>query len=133
MKIAEIVRKIYEGFGSGNVPAILEHISDEVDWEYAYEETRVPWLVPGTGRAHVAKFLQTVATSLEFRYFEVKHVLEGERLVVALCDLEATVRATGKKIVERHEPHLWHFDDHGVVIRFRHAADTRQHWEALRA
>lgn len=52
--------------------------------------------------------------------------------MVALFDLEVTVKDTGKRIVEQGEAHIWHFDDSGMVIRFRHCADTLQHAMALR-
>lgn len=133
MKNAETVRKIYEAFGRGDVPGILEHVSEDIDWEYAYENTGVPWLVRGKGRAHVAKFFETAMTALECKSFEPKHIFEADNLVVALCDSEWIVRATGKRIVEKHEPHVWHFDDKGRLVRFRHAADTKQQFDAVHA
>lgn len=43
----------------------------------------------------------------------------------------AQVRKTGRRIVEREEPHVWHFDAGGKVARFRHAADTLQQHRAF--
>jgi hypothetical protein len=40
------------------------------------------------------------------------------------------VRATGRRIVEEDEVHLWHFNAEGHVQRFRHRADTHQHQTA---
>jgi hypothetical protein len=130
-KPIETVQRIYELFGRGDVPAILEHIAPDVVWEYGWSESPVPWLAPGRGREHVARFFGVVGGQLEFHRFEVNHLVAGERVVVALLGLEATVRATGKRIVERDEAHIWHFDDQGRVGRFRHAADTHQHVLAL--
>lgn len=59
--------------------------------------------------------------------------LEGPDLVVALIDLEATVKETGKRIVERDEVHIWHFDEAGKVVRFRHCVDIYQHAMAYNA
>lgn len=126
-----VVNRIYEAFGTGDAPAILECMAPDVDWEYAWTASPMPWLRPGRGPAHVGSFLQSVADNLEFRSFEVNHVLPGDHLVVALVSLEAVVRATGRSIFETDEPQLWYFDDAGRVSRFRHAADTLQHAEAL--
>lgn len=46
---------------------------------------------------------------------------------MALIDLDATVRATGRRVVEEDEVHIWHFNDAGFVQRFRHRADTHLH------
>ena len=125
------VQTIYEAFGRGDVPAILEHVSADVEWEYGWKSSPIPWLVPGRGRDHALKFFQTVGAELEFHSFAVNEVLGSDRLVVALVSLEMTVRKTGKRIVETDEVHIWRFDEKGQVARFRHAADTHAHFVAL--
>lgn len=64
--------------------------------------------------------------------FEPKRFLEDRNLVVVLADLEATVKETGTRLSEEDEPHIWYFDERGQVIRFRHRADTHQHWAAYK-
>lgn len=125
------VSAIYEAFGRGDVPTILGHVAEDVEWEYAWTASPIPWLAPGSGRDHVARFFGIVTEQLEFNRFDVNHVLAGDDVVVALISFDATVRATGKHIVETDEPHVWHFDDSGLVRAFRHAADTYQHAQAL--
>ena len=44
--------------------------------------------------------------------------------VVDLVNSEYTARATGRKVVEVDEVHIWHFNAAGRVQRFRHRADT---------
>lgn len=127
----ETVGAIYRAFGRGDVPAILEHMAENVQWEYAWSASPIPWLAPGSGREHVARFFGTLAEQLTFNRFEVNHVLSGGGVVVALVSLDVTVRATGKHIVETDEAHIWHFDGSGAVRKFRHAADTYQHFQAL--
>jgi hypothetical protein len=46
--------------------------------------------------------------------------------VAVLVDEVLVVRATGRAITDL-AIHLWTFDDHGVVVRFRHCVDTHQH------
>jgi ketosteroid isomerase-like protein len=130
-KNIETVRGIYAAFGRQDVPAIVELVADDCDWDYAYpEDHEIPWLRRRRGRDGVAAFFGSLAV-LDFTRFEVNAVLGEGDLVVALCDVEATVRATGKKLVEKNEVHVWHFDSRGRVSRFRHAADTLAHSRAL--
>lgn len=62
--------------------------------------------------------------------FQHHAFLADGRLVVGLVDFEATVRKTGRKVVEVDEVHLFHFNDAGLVQRFAHRADTWQHANA---
>jgi len=47
-----------------------------------------------------------------------------------LIELEFVVRATGLRVVEEDEVHIFHFDDSGKVRRFRHRLDTYRAWLA---
>ena len=128
MSNTKVVQNIYEAFGRGDIPAILDHLADNVDWEYAYRAAPnpVPWLEPQRGKEGVAGFFKSAQENLEIHRFAVNSLAEGPSVVVALFDLEATVNRTGKAIVEQDEAHIWHFNEAGKVVRFRHCADTYQ-------
>jgi ketosteroid isomerase-like protein len=125
----ETVRQIYQAFGRGDVGTILVHLAEDVEWEYGVTSTDVPWLQPRRGREAVAGFFQSLA-AVEIHSFQPKVLLESGGVVVALIDLDATVRRTGARVVEEDEVHIWHFNPAGRVRRFRHRADTHQHWAA---
>ena len=125
-----IVQGIYEAFGRRDVPAILEQLADNVEWEYGVNSTNVPWLQPRDGRADVVGFFQSLA-DLDIHKFQPHTFLEAGDVVVVLLELEGTVRATGRRIVEEDEVHIWRFNAEGKVKRFRHRADTHQHWTAF--
>jgi ketosteroid isomerase-like protein len=127
----ETVRQIHQEFGRGDIPAILGHLAEDVEWEYGINSTDVPWLQPRRGRTRVAVFFQALA-DFEVHRFEPKTFLESGNVVVALIDVEATVRSTGRRIVEDDEVHVWYFDQSGKVSRFRHRIDTHQQWQAWR-
>lgn len=42
MAHTETARAIYDAFGRGDVPAILDHLADDVEWEYGVNSTNVP-------------------------------------------------------------------------------------------
>jgi uncharacterized protein len=120
------VQGIYAAFGRGDVPAILESLAEDVVWEYGPTSTDVPWLQPRRGRAEVVTFFEALA-AVDFARLEATTFLESGSTVVVLLQLEATVRATGRTLIEEDEVHIWHFDAAGKVSRFRHRIDTLQH------
>jgi len=130
MSPIQTVQSIYEAFGRGDIPAILAQLAEDVAWEYDKADAGIPWLVPRRGRAEVAKFFEALGLC-DFQKFQPKTLLEGDRLVVALNDVDFTVRATGQAVSEVDEVHLWHFDAAGRVARFCHKTDTLRHWRAL--
>lgn len=129
-KLTETVQGIYAAFGRGDIPAILETLAEDVDWEYAWASSEVPWLEPRRGRAAVAGFFQAVGAHLEFSRFTVNDILEGPNVVVGLVSVDAKVKGTDRPLREIDEAHIWRFDDRGRVSRFRHAADTLGHLRA---
>jgi uncharacterized protein len=124
------VQAIYGAFGRGDVPAILALLSADVDWEYGGGSTDVPWLQPGRGLAAAGAFFQALA-AIEITRLEPRAVMESGATVVALFQLEATVKATGRTVVEEDEVHIWQFDAAGKVARFRHRVDTHMHFLAF--
>jgi ketosteroid isomerase-like protein len=125
----DTVQQIYHAFGQGDIQGILNRLAEDVAWEYGARSTDVPWLQPRRGRAQVTEFFHALA-ALEIRKFQPKVFLENGDVVVALIDVEATVRNTGRDVVEEDEVHIWYFDSAGKVNRFRHRVDTHQQWAA---
>src|SRR5687768_13367542 len=108
MQTAEVVQQMYEAFGRGDVPGILEHLAEDVEWEYGLVSTKVPWLQRLRGRADVPRFFEALQR-LEFNRFEPHTILASEDVVVVLVNLDATVKSTGKLIQEEDEVHIWWF------------------------
>ena len=123
MSPSALVQQMYAAFGRGDIPAILNQLAENVEWDAVAPSTDVPWLQPRCGRAQVAEFF-TALDALRFEIFNPKAILEHGRMAVAIVDVTATVTATGRKIVEEDEAHIWHFNEQGLVTRFRHRVDT---------
>jgi hypothetical protein len=122
-------REIYEAFGRGDIPAILSKLSTSVDSEYGLISTDVPWLQNRRGHDGAGAFFASLA-AVQIHRFAAKGLFENGNVVVALVDIEFTVKATGKQVVEEDEVHIWYFDEQGKVTRFRHRVDTHQHYLA---
>jgi uncharacterized protein len=131
MEPVERLQQLYAAFGRGDVPTILAGLAEDVDWEYGGSRNPVPWLQPLKGRAQVVKFFETLARELDITQFEPKTFLSQGLLVVDLIDVAFTVRATGKHVVEPEAVHIWHFNEAGLVQKFRHRVDTWASAQAL--
>jgi ketosteroid isomerase-like protein len=129
---ADTVKAIFAAFATGDVPAILSKLSEDVEWEFGNSDNKdIPWLRAGRGRDHVARFFQTMA-GFSIDRFDVLDVLANETWGVGLVSLDFTWTATGGRIVEACEAVIWRFDEAGLISAVRHAVDTRQHARALR-
>ena|SRR5438093_6380377 len=125
------VQAIYQAFGTGNVPALLERLAEDVEWEHDSIDHGIPWLKPGRGKAHVLKFFEIVGREFEISRFDVKSLFENGPQVIAQIAIEAKIRSTGKPLKD-YELHVWTFDNQGKVKAFRHCVDTHQHFNASR-
>jgi ketosteroid isomerase-like protein len=56
------VAAIYEAFGKGDIPSIIEHVADNVEWEKwadnSAQKASVPWMLPRKGKEGVIDFLK---------------------------------------------------------------------------
>jgi ketosteroid isomerase-like protein len=74
----------------------------------------------------VAGFFESLG-GLDFHNFAPKVFLESDEVVVALVDVDFTVKATGKRVTEEDEVHVWRFNADGKVARFKEALDSLAH------
>lgn len=122
------VQSIYEAFGRGDVPAILEMLAPDVQWEQwadnHAQRADVPWLRPLSGKANVVAFFQVVG-GFQIHDFRVLSLMAGGNQVAAEIAIDATV-PTGVRFRDE-ELHLWTFNEQGEVVRFRHYVDTAKH------
>lgn len=129
----QTVQAIYAAFARGDIPAIVERLDDEVQWETWADNTAqaadVPWLRGGTGKPAALRFFEEIGR-WTFQDFQVLGLMASDTQVAA----EATVDATlpGGKRLRDEEMHLWNVNAAGKVTRFRHYADTAKHIAAAR-
>ncbi len=122
---------IYEAFGRGDVPAILDALADDVAWDVDAPSHGIPIYESGTGKAAAAGFF-TALGDLDITVFAPRNFLAGGDQVAAVFDVAATVQATGKSF-EVVEIHLWTFGPDGKVTRFFHGIDRHAVWLAYQA
>lgn len=125
MSNVDTVKEMYAAFGRGDVPAILEKLDSNVQWDTQYESPAAPWLEPRRGRDNIAGFFQALAP-LQFTKFEPHTFFESGDKVCVLIDIEADNK--GKHYVIPNEGHLWTFGNDGKVVEYQHLTDTALHW-----
>ena len=133
MSNMKVLQEIYHAFGTGDLPAILERLSESVEWEYGSTPCAASWLERRTGKDGAQAGLVATFTSMEVKSFVPKAFIEGEGVIVVLFDTEFVVKATGKTVKEVDAAHIWRFDGQGKVAQFRHRVDTLQQHNASSA
>jgi ketosteroid isomerase-like protein len=90
-----VVQTVFEMFGRGDVPGLLELITDDAEWAAPGPET-VPYFGERSGREGALEFFKNLGSSVEFESFEPGDLIaEGDR-VVALGHERGRVRSTSK-------------------------------------
>jgi ketosteroid isomerase-like protein len=118
----ETVQAIYDAFGRGDIPAIVDQLADDVEWDQDAPDYGVPIYQSGTGKEHAERFFAAVSRDLEFARFEPTNFLSGANQVAVPINVEVKVKPTGR-VAKALEIHLWTFGEDGKVTRFFHCID----------
>lgn len=128
------VNSIYQAFAKGNIAGIIEHLSDEVQWEQwadnSAQKAGVPWMKARQGKEGALEFFKVVG-EMVIKDFRVLSIMGNETQVAAEFVIEAEAPATGGWYRDE-EMHLWTFDATGKVTRLRHYTDTAKHIAAAK-
>jgi ketosteroid isomerase-like protein len=95
---AQIIRDIYDAFTRGDVPAILERLSDDVSWGIpAMSSTEVPWHGVRHGKAGAIAFFQALGENCEFPRFEYGEIVADNGMVYAQVHFDIVIKKNGKR------------------------------------
>jgi len=123
------VRRLYEAFGKGDVPAVLGAFDKEIVWNeaenFVYSD-RNPYVGPQAVLEGV--LLRLVS---EWHNFTVipDAILDAGDQVVTLGTYTATYKKTGKS-VKAQMVHVWTLSN-GKATKFQQYTDTKQFADAL--
>jgi len=119
-----VVTEIYEAVGRGDVAAILDRVSDDVDWSAEAASKAAPWYGPRAGKDGVSSFFADLAASVEITEFVPHSFAAGEDNVHLLVQFAYRSNATGREAsMTMH--HYWRLRD-GKISQFRGSEDTEQ-------
>ncbi len=117
----KIVQKTYELFKSGDISALLDMYSEDIDWQLP-EVENLPFTGKRKGREAVADFFQSVNETQDVLAFNPQEfVAQGDKVVV-LGDYSWQVKETGREYSSDFA-HVVTVRD-GKVIGFKEYMDT---------
>jgi uncharacterized protein len=125
------IQSVYEAFGRGDVAAILDAVTDDVDWaSEAANPKGAPWYGVRHGREAVAAFFEAFGSTMEVEEFTPELFAATDTDVLTVVRFRARSRATGRTVaMDLH--HRFTFRD-GKIAYYRGTEDTEQTVAALR-
>jgi uncharacterized protein len=120
----QVVRGVYEAFGRGDVPTVLGHMHQNIEWNEAENfiyADRNPYIGPQAVLEGV--FMRLGADWEGFTVTPEEWLDAGDRIVV-LGTYSGTHKATGGE-VRAQFAHIWSVRE-GDVVRFQQYTDTKQ-------
>ncbi len=116
-----VVQQTYAAVGSGDIPAVLDLLTDDVEWTLQGPSV-IPWAGTRRGREGVAEFFSLLGETLEFEQFEPREFVAQGDTVVVLGYERSPVKATGCTF-ETEWAHVYTLRD-GRIAKGRFFEDT---------
>jgi ketosteroid isomerase-like protein len=127
----ELVQKAYSDFKSRNIPALLEALSQDVDWFIPGPPSVVPFAGHRRGRQQVAEFFAGLAQSQIPQEFEPQEFVGNGDKVVVPGRQRWQVKSTGHVYGDEWAHVFW--IEEGKIVRFREYHDTEAEASAHRS
>jgi uncharacterized protein len=125
----EVIKGVYDAFGRGDVPAVLEVWAEDLEW---HEAEGMPYGGLHRGRdAVVRNVLGPLMEDVpDFKIVPEEFIASGNS-VTSIVRYTGTAKATHKPL-DLEVAHVWEVRD-GKVTRFRQYADTVKFLEVVRS
>ena len=123
-----VVQQAYEAFGRGDIPAVLEALTDDVQWTLQGPSV-IPFAGTFRGRQGIAEFFSVLDETLEFEQFEPRGFVAQGDAVVVLGYERSVAKATGRSF-EQEWAHVYTLRD-GKIATGRFFEDTAAEAAAL--
>ncbi|HXP21280.1 MAG TPA: nuclear transport factor 2 family protein [Streptosporangiaceae bacterium] len=124
------IAQVYEAFGRGDVAAILDAVTDDVDWASEAASSAAPWYGVRHGKDGVAEFFAAFGSAMEVEEFTPQSFAANDTDVFTVVRFRARSRSTGKTAaMDLH--HFFRFHD-GKIAYYRGTEDTAQTEAVLR-
>jgi ketosteroid isomerase-like protein len=121
---------VYEAFGRGDVAAILDAVTDDVDWAAEAASSAAPWYGVRHGKDAVAAFFSDFGSAMEVEEFTPVSLAANDTDVLTVVRFRAQSRSTGR-IAQMNLHHYFRFRD-GKIAYYRGTEDTAQTETVLR-
>ena len=123
----ELIEKAYAAFAHGDIAAILEMLTPDVQWGFEGPDT-IPFAGIFVGPGQVAKFFAALATTQTDHKLSISEFIAQGDKVASVGRYSAVVTGTGKRI-DSAVAHVFTIRD-GKISRFLDFGNTAQMAEA---
>ena len=124
------IAEVYQAFGRGDVAAIIDTVTDDVDWAAEAASSAAPWYGVRHGKDAVAAFFSDFGSTMEVEEFTPVSFAANDTDVLTVVRFRARSRRTGKSAaMDLH--HFFRFTD-GKIAYYRGTEDTAQTEATLR-
>ncbi len=118
------IKSIYEAFGRGDVAAILDNLTEDVDWATDTTSDGAPWYGERHGKEAVTAFFQALGESVEVEEFTPLSFAAADGDVHTLVRFRVRSPKTGKGAAMNLH-HYFRFHD-GRIEYYRGTEDVPQ-------
>jgi ketosteroid isomerase-like protein len=123
------IQIVYEAFDRGDIAAILDMVTDEVDWAAETTSTVAPWFGQRRGKSGVAACFDEFGSTMEVEEFSPVAFAANGNEVLTVIRFKARSRANGRSIAMN--VHHYFVLNNGRISYFRGTEDTAQTEAAL--
>lgn len=123
----ELVQAAYAAFGRGDIPALLLHLTSDIEWRFVGDR-RAPYTRSVQGQAEVADWFSQVAGADRILTFQPREFLVGSNHVTVLGFERCEALPNGRTF-ECDWIHVWQTRD-GLLAKFLGIFDTERAAEA---
>lgn len=118
----DVVQQVYAAFGRGDIPALLDLLTDDVEWTLQGPSV-IPWAGTRHGRDKVAtEFFSVLGETLKFEQFEPREFVAQGDTVVVLGYERCIVKPTNRTF-EQEWAHVYTLRN-GKIAKGRFIEDT---------
>ena len=130
----QLVQQMFAAFGQGNIPAGLETLAENVEWQSPVTRTaprEITWAKPRHGPQEVAAFFQELSEKVQIETMEaLSFTAQADRVIVEGKN-RGTVRSTGRSY--EHDWVMVFIIRDKKIVRHRHYYDTSDVVAAFRS
>ena len=124
------IAQVYDAFGRGDVAAILDAVTDDVEWSAETTSVAAPWYGVRHGKDAVAAFFAAFGSAMEVEEFTPISFAANDTDVLTVVRFRARSRSTGKTAaMDLH--HYFKFRESKIAY-YRGTEDTAQTEAVLR-
>jgi ketosteroid isomerase-like protein len=123
-KNIQVAKDIYAAFTRGDVPGIMQHLSDDLlGFGILTEKPLIPWHVQAHRKQDVPRFFQAIGESAEVTNFKSQHFAAGGDHVYCTVGFDVKFKNSGQRLSVANSLQRFTFKD-GKVVEWRGSEDT---------